>query len=74
MLHIKPILSSLMRSKSAPVLLLLQIILSVAIVANASFIINERLSLMQRESGYAEDQILTFNLYNFDPAIVRCPM
>lgn len=69
MLHIKPILSSLMRSKSAPILLLLQIILSVAIVANASFIINERLSLMQRESGYAEDQILTFNLYNFDPAI-----
>ncbi|WP_434928441.1 FtsX-like permease family protein [Shewanella sp. HL-SH2] len=69
MLHIKPILSSLMRSKSAPVLLLLQIILSVAIVANASFIINERLSLMQRDSGYAEDQILTFSVYNFDPAI-----
>jgi putative ABC transport system permease protein len=69
MLHIKPILSSLMRSKSAPILLLLQIILSVAIVANASFIINERLSLMQRESGYAEDQILTFSVYNFDPAI-----
>jgi len=69
MLHIKPILSSLLRSKSAPVLLLLQIILSVAIVANASFIINERLSLMQRESGYAEDQILTFSVYNFDPAV-----
>ncbi|GGP66621.1 MULTISPECIES: FtsX-like permease family protein [Shewanella] len=69
MLHIKPILSSLMRSKSAPILLLLQIILSVAIVSNASFIINERLSLMQRESGYAEEQILTFSMYNFDPAI-----
>jgi putative ABC transport system permease protein len=69
MLHIKPIISSLMRSKSAPILLLLQIILSVAIVANASFIINERLSLMQRESGYAEDQILTFSVYNFDPAV-----
>ncbi|MGB6138079.1 MAG: FtsX-like permease family protein [Shewanella sp.] len=69
MLHIKPILSSLMRSKSSPILLLLQIILSVAIVANASFIIYERLSLMQRESGYAEAQILTFSVYNFDPAI-----
>ncbi|WP_434940158.1 FtsX-like permease family protein [Shewanella sp. HL-SH8] len=69
MLHIKPILSSLMRSKSAPILLLLQIMLSVAIVANASFIISERLELMQRDSGYAEDQILTFSVYNFDPAI-----
>ena len=44
MLHIKPIVSSLMRSKSGPLLLLLQIILSVAIVANASFIIHERLT------------------------------
>ncbi len=69
MLHIKPILSSLMRSKSGPVLLLLQIILSVAIVANASFIIHERLTMMQRESGFAEDQIVSFNVYNFDPAI-----
>ncbi|WP_192021417.1 ABC transporter permease [Shewanella sp. WPAGA9] len=69
MLHIKPILSSLMRSKSGPVLLLLQIVLSVAIVANASFIIHERLTMMQRDSGLLEEQILTFNVYNFDPAI-----
>ncbi|WP_144210602.1 FtsX-like permease family protein [Shewanella donghaensis] len=69
MLHIKPIISSLLRSKSAPVLLLLQIMLSVAIVANASFIIHERLTMMQRDSGYAEEQIFKFNVYNFDPAI-----
>ncbi|GAA0788458.1 MULTISPECIES: ABC transporter permease [Pseudomonadati] len=69
MLHIKPIVSSLMRSKSGPLLLLLQIILSVAIVANASFIIHERLTMMQRESGFTEDQILSFNVYNFDPEI-----
>ncbi|MCL1044532.1 FtsX-like permease family protein [Shewanella sp. 1_MG-2023] len=69
MLHIKPILSSLMRSKSGPVLLLLQIILSVAIVANASFIIHERLTMMQRDSGLMEEQVLSFNVYNFDPAI-----
>lgn len=69
MLHIKPIISSVMRSKSGPVLLLLQIILSVAIVANASFIIHERLTMMQRDSGLMEEQILSFNVYNFDPAI-----
>ena len=69
MLHIKPILSSLLRSKSSPLLLLLQMTLSVAIVANASFIIHERLALMQRDSGIAESEILTFGLYNFDPDI-----
>lgn len=69
MLHIKPILSSLLRSKSGPVLLLIQIILSVAIVANASFIIQERLALMQRVSGVEESEVLTFSLFNFDPLI-----
>ena len=69
MLHIKPILSSLLRSKSGPILLLVQIILSVAIVANASFIIQERLAMMQRDSGINEAEVLTFNLYNFDPDV-----
>ncbi|QBF82009.1 FtsX-like permease family protein [Shewanella maritima] len=69
MLHIKPIVSSLLRSKSGPILLLLQIILSVAIVANASFIIHERLSLMARDSGVVEEQIVRFNVYSFEPTI-----
>ncbi|MGX9463218.1 FtsX-like permease family protein [Shewanella sp. A14] len=71
MLHIKPIISSLLRSKSGPILLLIQIILSVAIVANASFIIQERLALMQRDSGVKESEVLTFRIYNFDPSIDR---
>ncbi|RLV61688.1 FtsX-like permease family protein [Parashewanella curva] len=65
MLNIKPIISALWRSKSGPVLLLLQIILSVAIVANASFIIHERLQKMNRESGIAEAEVFTVNIYNF---------
>ncbi|WP_299492422.1 FtsX-like permease family protein [uncultured Shewanella sp.] len=69
MLHIRPIFSTLMRNKTAPVLLLLQIMLSVAIVANASFIIIERLSLMKRDSGVSEAQVFTFNLYAFDSNI-----
>lgn len=69
MLNIKPIFSSLLRSKSGPVLLLVQIILSVAIVANASFIIHERLELMQRDSGINEEEVLTFSVFNFDPSI-----
>ena len=69
MLNIKPIFSSLLRSKSGPVLLLVQIVLSVAIVANASFIIHERLQMMQRDSGVDEEQVLAFNVFNFDPSI-----
>ncbi|QYJ85620.1 FtsX-like permease family protein [Shewanella mesophila] len=69
MFNIKPVFSSLLRSKSGPILLLMQIILSVAIVANASFIIHERLTMMQRDSGIAEEEILTFTVYNFDPQI-----
>lgn len=69
MLHIKPILSSLFRSKSGPLLLLLQIVLSVAIVANASFIISERLALMQRETGIAETQVMDFSIYHFEKSV-----
>lgn len=69
MLQIKPILSTLMRNKSGPILLLIQIILSVAIVANASFIISERITLMDRESGTAEEEVFDFRLYTFDPNI-----
>ena len=69
MLHIKPIVSSLLRSKSGPLLLLLQMILSVAIVANAAFIIHQRLDLMSRDSGIVESEVFSFNVYNFDPAL-----
>lgn len=66
MLQIKPIMSMLMRSKSGPLLLLVQIILSVAIVANASFIITERVGLMSRDSGIAEAEVFDLDIYNFD--------
>ena len=65
MLHIKPIVSSLLRSKSGPVLLFLQMMLSVAIIANASFIISERLEMMQRESGIVEEEAITFRAGTF---------
>ncbi|GIU48436.1 ABC transporter permease [Shewanella sairae] len=69
MLQIKPILSMLTRSKSGPLLLLVQIILSVAIVANASFIIKERVGLISRDSGIAESEVFDLTIYNFDDAI-----
>ncbi|GIU13927.1 ABC transporter permease [Shewanella sp. MBTL60-007] len=70
MFQVKPILSMLMRNKSGPLLLLVQIILSVAIVANASFIIKERVGLIARESGIVESEVFDLTIYNFDESIV----
>lgn len=66
-LPLGPVISALLRSKSGPVLLLMQIILSVAVIANASFIIIERLNMMGRESGVVETQLFDFYIYNFKP-------
>ena len=54
MLELRPILSALMRSRVALVLLGLQIALTLAITCNALFIIGERAALMARPSGIAE--------------------
>lgn len=66
---IKPIFSAMLRSRSAPVLLLLQIILSVAIVANAAFIIQQRLDLMARPSGATETETMSVYVSNFGEKI-----
>lgn len=53
-LELRPILSALMRSRVALVLLGLQIALTLAIVCNSLFIISERAALMERPSGMNE--------------------
>jgi len=53
-MELRPILSALMRSRVALVLLGLQIALTLAIVCNSLFIISERAALMERPSGMNE--------------------
>ncbi len=65
MLEIKPILSALTRHKSATALIVLQIAITFAVVVNSISIINQRLELMNRESGLAEEEILAFNINPF---------
>lgn len=69
MTAIKPILSAMLRSRSAPLLLLAQIILSVAIVANAAFIIQQRMELMARPSGITETESFEFSVFNFGEGV-----
>lgn len=54
-MEIRPIFSSLLRNKTGALLIAAQVALSLAIVANALYIIKERLQLVSRESGVAAE-------------------
>jgi putative ABC transport system permease protein len=67
-MEIRPILSALMRSKVALVLIGLQIALTLAIVCNSLFIISQRLQLMGRDSGMNEADTFTIGSLGFGAA------
>jgi putative ABC transport system permease protein len=82
-MEIRPIISALMRSKVALILIGLQIALTLAIVCNALFIINQRIETMNRPSGMNEadtfqiasngfgDGFNTKNAFAEDLALIR---
>jgi putative ABC transport system permease protein len=55
-MELRPILSTLMRNKTGPVLVAIQVALSMAILANALHIINERKAMAARPTGIADEQ------------------
>ncbi|KTF14566.1 cell division protein FtsX [Pseudoalteromonas sp. 10-33] len=65
MLEIKPIFHALCRSKVGALLLLIQIAITTAIVSNAAFIIQDRVTYLNQETGYPEDEILAFHVMHF---------
>ncbi|TDR46671.1 putative ABC transport system permease protein [Tahibacter aquaticus] len=67
-MEIRPILSALMRSKVALVLIGLQIALTLAIVCNSLFIISQRVQMMGRESGINEADTFTIGSLGFGAA------
>ncbi|TKB51697.1 ABC transporter permease [Ferrimonas aestuarii] len=69
MLELRPMLSAMLRNKVGPILIILQLALTLAIVANAAFIIVERLALMKLPSGVAESEVLSFTVIENDPSI-----
>ena len=64
-MEIRPIISALMRSKVAMILIGLQVALTLAIVCNSLFIINQRLERMQRPSGMNEADTFWFGSSGF---------
>lgn len=59
MLQIKPVLTALKRHKGGTILIVLQIALTLAIVCNAAFIIEQRITRMSRPTGMTENNLLT---------------
>jgi putative ABC transport system permease protein len=68
-MEIRPILSSLLRNKTGALLIAAQVALSLAIVANALYIIRDRLALAARPSGVSEET----NLFRISTAMVKAP-
>jgi putative ABC transport system permease protein len=54
-MEIRPILSSLLRTRTAPLLVAIQVALSLAVLANALFIVHLRLQAADRPSGIADE-------------------
>lgn len=54
--ELRPIFSALMRNKLGPILVAMQVALSLAILANAIYIVNLRLDVAARPSGIADEQ------------------
>src|SRR5687768_8465029 len=61
-MELRPILSTLLRHKTAAALIVLEIAFSCAIVCNALFLIGVRLDRMHRPSGLAENELVVINV------------
>ncbi|HUQ27758.1 MAG TPA: FtsX-like permease family protein [Usitatibacter sp.] len=55
-MEFRPILSTLLRQRTGPLLVALQVAISLAILANAIFIVQQRIAASQRPSGVADEK------------------
>jgi putative ABC transport system permease protein len=62
---IRPILSALLRNKTGAVLVVLQISITMAVIVNALFIINQRLEKMNRDPGFDVPNMIAFQSWGF---------
>jgi putative ABC transport system permease protein len=55
-MEIRPILSTLVRQRTGPLLVALQVAISLAILVNAIFVVQQRIAASQRPSGIANEE------------------
>ena len=61
-MEIRPILSTLMRHKTAAALIVLEIALTCAIICNALFMIGQRIAQISETSGIVEDELVRIQI------------
>ena len=66
-MEIRPILSAMLRNKTGAILVGLQIALTLAVVANAVFIIMQRVEKIGRPPGIDSDNLFFVQSYGFGP-------
>jgi putative ABC transport system permease protein len=66
-MEIRPILSALLRNRAGAILVALQIALTLAIVVNAVFLTQQRVSHIGRPSGIDDQNIFSFWVTSFEP-------
>jgi putative ABC transport system permease protein len=73
-MEIRPILSALLRSKTGAVLVAAQVALTLAIVANAAFIVRTKLAATERPSGADEQNLFDLGFVGSRPIADRQAM
>ncbi|KAA2284303.1 ABC transporter permease [Arenimonas fontis] len=66
-MEIRPILSAMLRAKTAPLLIAAQVALTLAIVCNALYIIRDRLQVAARPTGADEQNLFEMRFYPHRP-------
>lgn len=65
-MEIRPILSALIRNRAGAVLVALQIAITLAIVVNAVYLTQQRVSKISRDSGIDDQNIFSFSTQGFE--------
>jgi putative ABC transport system permease protein len=66
MMEIRPILSALLRNRAGAILVALQIAITLAIVVNAIYLTQQRVSQISRVTGLDEQNIFSFSVQGFE--------
>jgi putative ABC transport system permease protein len=65
-MEIRPILSAMMRNRTGAILVAMQIAITLAVLCNAGFIVQQRLAKMDRPTGYDDANIVTLQVLPVD--------
>lgn len=72
-MDIRPILAAMLRNPTGAVLVALQVAITLAVLCNAGFIVEQRLERMGRPTGYDLDNVVTAQVVSMDPDSLTGP-